>query len=532
MKNLLLSFLCLLPFLTSAENQYPIGSKVQSVTIYLQGAEVNRKGNAVSIPAGQSQLVFTDLSSELNPSSIQVTGTGDAVVLSATFQINYLGSNKDQSEVKALKDSIDMVTMNIAVMDNQLAVLQGQEDLLNNNKSVGGANTGVTAAQLQAVYEFYISSMSKIKSDELSVNQKRKTANELLQKLTNQLNQWNSTGSKPTGEVIVDVQAKSATTASLNLSYVINNAGWTPEYDLRSTDIKSAMTINYKAKVWQNSESDWKNVKLTLSTGNPTISATGPVLSPWYLYFYQPAYYENYNNAPSMAPSTVYMDKSVEKDADGIQTAAQYTTVVETQMTTEFDIDLPYTIPADGKTHFVSIQDYTLPANYYYYAIPKLDADAFLIAEVTDWGKLNLLPGTANIFFGGTYVGQSYLAINSTTDTMTFSLGRDKGILITRDKVKDYSKVKTIGDNKEQSFAWTIAVKNNKSAPIEIRIYDQIPITTTSEIKISSDDLGGAMLDTETGKMTWKLSLAAGANKNLRFTYTVRYPKNQVIQGL
>ena len=536
MKNTILLFCCCISIYASAQNQIPVSSHVQSVTIYLQGAEVNRKSSSISIPAGQSELVFTDLSSSLNQSSIQVSGTGDLIILSAVFQMNYLGTRKDQNEVKSLKDSIEMINTIINQYENQLAVLAGQEDILNNNKSVGGANSGVTLVQLQAVYDFYVSKMAQIKAEELTINQKKTKATELYQKLNNQLNQWNANGNQPTGEVVVQVQAKSATTANLNLSYVINNAGWAPTYDLRSQSISSAMTINYKAQVWQSAESDWKNVKLTLSTGNPTISATGPTLNPWYLYFYQPVNYDSYsykNNAPSaMMYEKSYDDKDGVAEQIQIQSSSSYTTVLQTQMTVEFKIDLDYTIPADGKTHMVSIQDYTLPAEYYYYAVPKLDLDAFLVAEVTDWGKLNLLPGNANIFFGGTYVGQSYLNINSTTDTLTFSLGRDKGIIITREKVKDYSKTKTIGENKEQSFAFDLSVKNNKQVPVEIRIFDQIPLTTNSDIKVTADDTGGATYELETGKLTWKISMAGGASKKLRFVYTVKFPKNQVIEGL
>ena len=363
MKKILL-LICALPFVAFAQKQIPVGSTVQSVTVYLQGAEVNRKSSPINLPLGQSEIVFTDLSSTLNQSSIQVSGTGDVIVLGAVFQVNYLGSRKDQSEVKNVKDSIEIMNTVVSGFDNQLAVLAGQEDILNKNQVVGGANNGVTLAALQAVYEFYVSKMTQIKADELAINQKKTKANETLAKLNQQLSEWNATGNTPTGEVVVQVQAKSATTANLKLSYVINNAGWTPVYDLRSTDINSAMTINYKANVWQSAEADWKNVKMTLSTGNPTVSATSPTLNPWYLYFYQPTYYESYNygyNAPSA------MNQSYDKNYDGvnekaeqnIQSSAQFTTVNQTQMTTEFDINLDYTIPADGKTHLVAIQDYT-----------------------------------------------------------------------------------------------------------------------------------------------------------------------------
>ena len=49
------------------------------------------------------------------------------------------------------------------------------------------------------------------------------------------------------------------------------------------------------------------------------------------------------------------------------------------------------------------------PATYQYYVTPKLDRDAFLTAQVTNWEQYNLLSGEANLFFEGTYLGKTYL---------------------------------------------------------------------------------------------------------------------------
>jgi len=198
----------------------------------------------------------------------------------------------------------------------------------------------------------------------------------------------------------------------------------------------------------------------------------------------------------------------------------------------EFDISIPYDIPADGKQHLIAIQDYELPAFYHYYAAPKLDNDAFLTADNSNWEDLNLLPGNMNIFFEGSYVGQAYLDPTITKDTLPISLGRDKNIIIKREKVKDYSKEKTIGDNKKQSFAYTIAVKNTKKEAIDIKILDQYPISQQGKIEVTLDDGGGATVQEALGKLIWNLRLEPNEEKKLQFSFTVKYPKDQIISGL
>lgn len=63
----------------------------------------------------------------------------------------------------------------------------------------------------------------------------------------------------------------------------------------------------------------------------------------------------------------------------------------QNQLGYEFEIRQPYTIPSDGKSVAAEIGRFDLPAAYIYQSTPKIDKDAFLVAEATGWEKLNLL---------------------------------------------------------------------------------------------------------------------------------------------
>ena len=45
-------------------------------------------------------------------------------------------------------------------------------------------------------------------------------------------------------------------------------AGWVPYYDIRVKEINSPIKLTYKAKVYQNTNEEWSNIQLSLSTGN------------------------------------------------------------------------------------------------------------------------------------------------------------------------------------------------------------------------------------------------------------------------
>ena len=132
---------------------------------------------------------------------------------------------------------------------------------------------------------------------------------------------------------------------------------------------------------------------------------------------------------------------------------------VENATSVEFKIEIPYSIPTSGKQFTVDIKEHSLPAYYEYYCAPKLDKDAFLTAQVTDWDDLNLLNGEANLFFEGTYLGKSLLDVQNVEDTLNISLGRDKNIVVTRTKLKEFSKKKFLSNKKIDSRAWDIEVR-------------------------------------------------------------------------
>jgi uncharacterized protein (TIGR02231 family) len=203
--------------------------------------------------------------------------------------------------------------------------------------------------------------------------------------------------------------------------------------------------------------------------------------------------------------------------------------VTERATSFEFAISVPYTIPSDGKNHQVGVQEQELTSSYKYYCTPKLDLDAFLFAQVTGWEGLNLLAGPAYIYFEGTYVGESLLDLGGVGDTLDISLGRDKGVTVQRTKRKDFSQRQVVGSKRTESVGWEINVRNNKAQAIDLVITDQYPIAVRSEIEVKLDDNGGASENNEKGFLTWKERVEPRTNKQLRFGYSVKVPKEKMV---
>jgi len=204
----------------------------------------------------------------------------------------------------------------------------------------------------------------------------------------------------------------------------------------------------------------------------------------------------------------------------------------EKNLSMEFAINLPYSIPGNGKEQIIDLKNYELTAEYKYYAAPKLDENVFLIADFKNWEKLNILSGMANITYDGTYVGQTFLNTAQTNQVLSVTLGTDKRISVKRELLTNFSRVRTLSSDTEVTLAYKIVVKNNQNRPIKFTLKEQYPISTQRDIRVQlldKETTTPTFNIEETGIITWDFDLKVGESKEFRIAYTVRYPKDKKI---
>jgi|694.fasta_scaffold21876_8 hypothetical protein len=197
------------------------------------------------------------------------------------------------------------------------------------------------------------------------------------------------------------------------------------------------------------------------------------------------------------------------------------TTVTKKDLRVEYAIQSKMTIPTDGMDHRVSIVTHELPASYEYHVVPKIDPSVYLSAQVVGWEKLNLLSGESNIYFDGTFMGKSYLDVNSTKDTLSFSFGKDSKISVERTRMKEKSKIKTIGSRQKFDVTWEIKIKNNGGAMIPLIVKDQFPVSNQEDIKVKQGESVDGKVDEKTGIITWSFLKGISGTQTITFDYSV-----------
>lgn len=536
---------------------------------YGYGAELNHKAQA-SLKSGMQELVIKNIANNIDANTLQIACPENIVIMSYRHNIKYATGKKTvHPATRQLNDSLLLLEKELKELnkDDSLA-----EELLQKTVKLieiyaGKATAGTDIIKL---VDYHTNKIQFYRNQRFAFKQKRETLvqrkDTIREKISEIEKEEGITMSRDSGELVLQLMTQSATVADFDVTYFTRRAGWIPAYDMRVATLDNSFKLVYKAAVTQTTGIDWKKVKLTLSAANPNQGTNAPMLHAWYLQEYVPVVYkiirerrtdqyvfqekpalqryggeaeEEYDSKAANSRGLPKQDKGytenvptdapIQKDEGDV---SAYTTLTESQLNTSFEINLPYDILSDGKEYSVAIKEENIKATYKHYAIPKLDKDAFLMAELSEWENLNLLPGNANIILDNVYLGKSFIDPNTTLDTLNLSLGRDKRVSITRTLVKELAKNKVRGDNKFETFTYEIALKNNKKQAVTLSLKDQYPLAKAKEIEVNMEDAGGATLSTELGILNWDLTLQPGEIKKIRFTYSVKYPKNKTLSNL
>lgn len=567
MKPFVFMFALLFSATTFAQAPKTIKPRPVKAIVYLSGTELSYL-ETLSVPAGTTEIIFEGVAAGLDPNSISAYFKGGMVIdTRKTYRYpeipkNPALENKYGKIIQRITDSLEDLYFIKKDYENKTRMYETERELLLNNRLIKGQFTKDSIGLLKATLDLLRQRLLNIDEELLTLEKKSSKTYKLEAALSERKSYYELLQSEgtpkidpkmydPIHQLIVTVETEQPLTSILSVKYYVASAGWVPMYDIVAASGKDKIQLVYKAQVYQNTGIDWKDVALTLSTSNPSIGNTKPTLNEWNIFFgYAGGYLDGIkkNNAPSMGyyyNNNVQMkskklattddmkeEKNEDMEIDMATPAEPIFTVNDNFLRTEYEIKTKYTIASDNKAHNVVINNTEVPVGLAYLTAPKLDKDAFLMGKVANWEDLNLMPGSAKIYFDDSYIGMTTIDPVSTKDTLYVNLGRDRSIMVKRQNIKEKCKETVIGDFKVISKTVEITVRNTKNIPLDFEIEDQVPITTDNNIKITMIDNDDAIVNTATGKLLWKKMIKPKDTYKVRFTFEIKYPKDKFIQGL
>ncbi|MFY0606300.1 MAG: DUF4139 domain-containing protein [Cyclobacteriaceae bacterium] len=506
-----------------------VNSKVDQVTIYLNQAEVHRVAKT-SIDANTTELVFNNLSNQLDQNSIQVKGKGDFIILGTSYRYNYLSGEQSSEVIQDLRTQIESKNELISDLASMLSVLSAEEDLLKSNKVIGGGESHITADELKSMAEYYRERLLAINKERYRAKKSKKAAELGLNKLQNQLNQETSKEQKVSGEIVVEISNSKLQQVALELTYLVRGASWNPSYDLRANTSLDDMELIYKASVTQNTGEKWENVDLTLSTNNPSYGSSVPKLNPWYLDFMREAQFRN-KQASMRSAALMSSEPMMEMSEDAVD-IYEMVTVNEGLLAVNYQIDVPTTILSGSKPTLVPVRSEKIKADFVYQTVPKVSEKVYLVAKTEDWKSLNLIPGYMNVFYDGGFVNKTYINPSQNMNELNVSFGVDQSVTAKHQTIFDYTDDQNIGSKRRVDFKYSLSVHNNKSKAISLEVFDQLPVSQNDDIEVNNIEVSGGVVNKSNGEIKWTFDLDEGKKKAWEFGYQVRYPQGTKVNGL
>jgi hypothetical protein len=257
--------------------------RVSAVTVYQGQALVTREINIESVD-GLLEVVVTGLPESVLPGSLFAEPEGDVQVRSVRYRSRPIEADVRQ-EVREFDEQIQDVRDRIQAIVEERTVLNERKSYLDKLKeftagtSTNELKSGVLNAEtLEKISKFMFEERAQISVRELELSKEDRTQNEQLNLLQRKRDVIAADSARTVREAVVFINAPNSGAANLRLSYLVSKASWSPSYNLRATENRDQVTIEYNASIQQMSGEDWNDVEMILSTATPSLVAKAPRL--------------------------------------------------------------------------------------------------------------------------------------------------------------------------------------------------------------------------------------------------------------
>lgn len=259
-----------------------VNSNIEKVTVYKKGALISRKAH-VKIPAGVTVVKIPMLSPLFDQKTVQV-GVTNADITLGKVRVEIEMPNRDVvarsndslgRRSKVITDSVDLVLAYKSVLDHERSILLGNDNI--------GGKKGFDSLQLSEIAAFLRKDLSEIVDMQLGYRQVQKRLELENQQLMQSMKLLDERSIEPKAALYVSLVSKSPCESELSFSYVVEQAEWTPFFELRISEDRPEMEVTKKVMVKQKSKEDWKDVKMTVTKTNPSDNNARPELKRYTL---------------------------------------------------------------------------------------------------------------------------------------------------------------------------------------------------------------------------------------------------------
>ncbi len=498
-----------------------VKTRVTEVSVFRNSATVIRNGE-VELKEGLNTVLISGMTLTSAYDSYKLKFPEHVRANNIQIISGDMHDNEEGRESLLIQKKIDEITYKIETCDMMIDLRKKNGDF--------SARSNITVEEQEKI-------MQALPEQILELHKQRDELESEREKLKKKYEKQVAEETNPI--IIADITAKEGGVVPFILQYQEKNSFWIPKYEIIYKDDKSPLSACYKAQIKQFSGEDWKQVKVTLYTGNPSVSSDLPELSPIELSIYEiskaksskasgafmgrGAIMEGASMSGASAPDMM-MAAPIEMNELKMDTA----TVSEEETMKAFLLPGLRDVLSDTDGNIAQLQEFTVKAEYHVLSIPSVDNKSYLTAEVvaSDWP---LPPAEASVYIRDTYAGTVYVNSDMDIDNITLSLGQDERITVIRTEEPKKTQDVFLKNIRKTTSKIVIKLMNNSSEAVNVLVKDQIPVSTDKTIVVEQINLSGGEADEKTGEVKYTCLAEPGNSITYELEYSVSWPKDKRI---
>ena len=484
-------------------------TKVIKAVIYRKSAIITRECK-VHLKKGLNSITLEGLSKSAPEDSIKLRLEN---LKYSNLQVKLLQTVELVGKVEIDIKEINRLQTQIAVKEQQKALWEKNSDF--------SQRKSVVYEELEKFIDNYSTNVLKLE-DELV---------ELRLDLTKKTEEYNKQFRKVDRKIITfDIESDKEQDEIIRFSYLEPNVQWHPIYEVYADDDSKELQVLVKSRIIQTTSESWKDVKIELFTGNPTISKNIPILSSNYLSF-EDYSYKRISIARETFGAECALDSAMPETDRVMAKAAKMRTSYESsynevsrndkETTTQYDLPGVWSINNNQKGLLIDLYDYTIPVEISHLIIPRSSTNGYLVAEVESNKLSDLNTQQVVLYYNDNYIGKSIIYMNTENEKTLISLGIDEKLIGTR-KLDQYH---SVGLSKQKdSIKVKLNINSSNSKEIKVIVKDILPKSSGKDVSIEAVKLNEGVVD-EDGIIVWNLEIDPNTMKEINFSYDITYPK-------
>jgi|694.fasta_scaffold133834_2 uncharacterized protein (TIGR02231 family) len=525
---------------------------IRAVTLYPDRAAVTREVR-VRLDQGLWTVRIPELPASVVRDSLQARVRGSARLLGVEFSAERQADFASSPEGTALAERVRDLRRRAGNLAQDRSALEAHEKLVD---AVGirptagalpdGAAQPIDLKSVERQLEAIAAEKARILEESRRLADEKDAADRELAVAEGQLAARGGADRVERAAVVV-LSVPEAGMAEIDLTYLVGRAGWAPAYAIRSEADRSKVSVEYDAMVVQQTGEDWRDVRLSLSTAEPTRASSPPPVAPWFVDVVVPVPVAMPSTSVAMefapaaaapepmapgAPNEGGAFGNAEVERELLELAAD-ADVIDAGIAVSFELPRPVTLVSDAaKRQRTRIGTVSPETAFGYVAAPILAERVYLRGTLRNASAFQLLPGRAQVFMGGEFVGETQVPSVAPQGEFRVWFGPDPAISARREVLSKVTGASGLFGGAELT-TWNnrITVSNGTGRDVTVEVLDRRPVSRNEKVEAKlasakpalSADKAYVSERQPQGILRWDLPVPAGAQgpKAATVTWTV-----------